>query len=145
MLIFTPPCRLYRTMKIEQLLQFFVNSNSVQSTVTNNKSVQQTVIDLVPIIPNPRITLIPYSNIQENLTINCYGTNDKNWNSDWHWKVMFNSYDKCGELYCWLLHLFVLLLFWWIHINSSVMVKYVINKLSDDIFHINPGIIHRSI
>ena len=75
-------------MKIEQLLQCSVNSNSVQSTITNNKSIQQTVIDLVP---NPRITLFPYSNIQENLTINLYGTNDKNWNSDLYWNVMFNS------------------------------------------------------
>jgi hypothetical protein len=49
---------------------------------------QQTVIDLVP---NPRITLFPYSNIQENLTINLYGANDKNWNSDLYWNVMFNS------------------------------------------------------
>ena len=30
------------------LLQFSVDSNSVQSTVTNNISIQQTVIDLVP-------------------------------------------------------------------------------------------------
>ena len=82
MLIFTASCRLLRTMKIEQLLQFFVYSNSVQSTVTNNKSIQQTIIDLVPMMPNPRITLFPYSNNQENLTINFYGTNDKNWNSD---------------------------------------------------------------
>jgi len=58
-----------------------VNSNSVQSTVTNNNSIMQTFIDLVPMMPNPRITLFPYSNIQENVTINFYGTNDKNWNS----------------------------------------------------------------
>ena len=70
------------TMKIEQLLQFSFNSNSVQSTVTNNKSIQQIVIDWVHMMPNPRITLFPYSNIQENLAIICYGTNDKNWNSD---------------------------------------------------------------
>ena len=44
MLIFTPSCRLFRTMKIEQLLQFSDNRNSVQSTVTNNKSIQQTVM-----------------------------------------------------------------------------------------------------
>ena len=69
MLILTVSCRLLRTMKIEQLLQFSVNSNSVYSTVTNNKSIQQTVIDLVPIMPNPRITIFPYSNMQENLTI----------------------------------------------------------------------------
>jgi hypothetical protein len=55
-----------------------------------------TIIDLVPMMPNPRITLLPYSNIQENLTINFYVTNDKNW------KVMFNSCNKYGELYCWL-------------------------------------------
>jgi hypothetical protein len=35
-----------------------------------NKSIQQTVIHLVPIMHNPRITLFPCSNIQENLTIN---------------------------------------------------------------------------
>ena len=69
-------------MKIEQLLKFSVNSNSVQSTVTNNKSIQQIVIDWVSMMPNPRITLFPYSNIQQNLTINFYGTNDKNGNSD---------------------------------------------------------------
>ena len=117
MLILTVSCRLLRTMKIEQLLQFSVNSNSVYSTVTNNKSIQQTVIDLVPIMPNPRITIFPYSNMQENLTINLYGTNDKNWNSDLYWNVMFNSCNKYGELYCWfLLTLFML---WWININSS--------------------------
>ena len=47
-----------------------ISDNSVQSTVTNNNSVQLTVIDLVPIIPNSRIALFPYSNIQGNLTIN---------------------------------------------------------------------------
>jgi hypothetical protein len=36
------------------------------------------------------------------LTINFYVTNDKNWNSDLYWKVMFNSCNKYGELYCWL-------------------------------------------
>ena len=81
-----------------------VSDNSVQSTVTNNNSVQQTVIDLVPIMPNTRIALFPYSYIQGNLTINFHGTNDKNWTSDLYWKVMFNSCDKYGELYCWLLH-----------------------------------------
>ena len=45
-----------------------VNTNSVQSMVTNNNSVQQTVIALVPIMPNSRIALFPYSNIQGNLT-----------------------------------------------------------------------------
>ena len=59
-----------------------VSDNSVQSTVTNNKYIQQTVIGLVPMMPNPRITLFSYSNIQEKLTIHFYGTNDKNWNSD---------------------------------------------------------------
>ena len=82
MSIFTPSCRLFRTMKIEQLLQFPDNSNSVQSTVTNNKSIQQTVMHLVPMKHNPRITLFPYSNIQENLTIIFFGSNEKNWNSD---------------------------------------------------------------
>jgi hypothetical protein len=47
-------------MKTEQLLQSSINSSSVQSTVTNNKTIQQTVIDLVPMMPNPRITLFPY-------------------------------------------------------------------------------------
>jgi hypothetical protein len=36
------------------------------------------------------------------LTINFYVTNDKNWNSDLYWQVMFNSCNKYGELYCWL-------------------------------------------
>ena len=68
MLIFTPSRRLMRTMKIKQL--FSVNNISVQSTVTNNKSIQQTVIALVLMMPKPKITLFPYSNIQENFTIN---------------------------------------------------------------------------
>ena len=55
-----------------------VSNNSVQSMVTNNHSVQQTDIDLVPVMPNSRMPLFPYSNIQVNLTINCYGTNDNN-------------------------------------------------------------------
>jgi hypothetical protein len=59
-----------------------VSDNSVQSTVTNNNSVQQTVIDLVPIMPNYRIALFPYSNIQGYLTINVYATDDKYWTSD---------------------------------------------------------------
>ncbi len=70
MLIFTPSRRLMRTMKIKQLLKFSVNNISVQSTVTNNKSIQQTVIALVLMMPKPKITLFPYSNIQENFTIN---------------------------------------------------------------------------
>jgi hypothetical protein len=37
---------------------------------------------LAPILPNSRITLFPYSNIQGNVTIIFYGTNDKNRNSD---------------------------------------------------------------
>ena len=41
----------------------------LQSTVTNNNSVQQTVIDLAPMMPNSRITLFLCSNIQGNLTI----------------------------------------------------------------------------
>ena len=56
MLIFSPSCRLFRTMKIEQLLQFSDNSSAVQSTVTNNKIIQQTVIHLFPMMHNPRIT-----------------------------------------------------------------------------------------
>jgi hypothetical protein len=48
-------------------------------------------------IHNPRITLFPYSNIQENFTINVYGPNGKNWNSDLYWKVMLNSCNKYGE------------------------------------------------
>jgi hypothetical protein len=55
-----------------------VSDNSVQSTVTNNNSVQQPVIDLVPLMPNPRIALFPYWNIKGNLTIKYYGTKDKN-------------------------------------------------------------------
>ena len=59
-----------------------VSINFVQSTVSNNNSVRQTVTDLALIMSNSRITLIPYSNIQINVTIHFYGTNDKNWNSD---------------------------------------------------------------
>ena len=60
----------------------FVSNNSVQSTVTNNNAIKQIVIDLAPILPNSRRTLFPCSNIQGNVTIIFYGTNDKNWNSD---------------------------------------------------------------
>jgi hypothetical protein len=81
-----------------------VSDNSVQSMFTNNNSVQQTVIDLAPIMPNSRIALLPCSNIQRNMTINFHVTNDKNWTSDLYWKVMFNSCDKHGKLYCWPLH-----------------------------------------
>ena len=91
------------------------NNNSVQSTVTNNDSVvqsmvtnnnpvQQTFIYLAPIMFNSRITLFTCSNIQGNVTINLYGTYDKNLNSYLYRKVMFNNCDKYGELYCWLLH-----------------------------------------
>ena len=52
-----------------------ISNNSVQSMVANNNSIKQTVIDLAPILPNSRITLFPYSNIQGNVTINFYGTN----------------------------------------------------------------------
>ena len=86
-----------------------VRDNTVQSMVTNNNSLQQIVIDLVPIKPNSRIALFPYSNIQGNVTIIFYYTNDKNWTSD---------------LYCWLLHLSILLLFWWININSSFIFMW---------------------
>jgi hypothetical protein len=61
MLIFTPSYRLFRTMKIEQLLQFSDNSNSVQSMVTNNKTIQQTVIHLIPMISMNQIR-IPFWN-----------------------------------------------------------------------------------
>jgi hypothetical protein len=54
---------------------------TLQSTVTNKNSVQPTVINLIPIMPNSKIVIFPYSNIQGNLTINLYGTNDKNWTS----------------------------------------------------------------
>jgi hypothetical protein len=43
-------------MKIEQLLQFS-SMITVQSTVTNNNAIKQTVIDLAPILLNSRITL----------------------------------------------------------------------------------------
>ena len=60
----------------------FISNNSVQSTVTNNNSNKQTVIVLAPILPNSKITQFPYSNIQGNVTIIFYDTNDKNWKSD---------------------------------------------------------------
>ena len=47
----------------------FVSNNSVQSTVTNNNAIKQIVIDLASILPNSRIKLFPYSNIQGNVTI----------------------------------------------------------------------------
>ena len=47
----------------------FVGNNSVQSTVVNNNSIKQNVIYLAPILPNSRITLFPYSNIQGNVTV----------------------------------------------------------------------------
>ena len=67
MLIFTASCRLLRTMKMEQLLRLSVNSNSVQSTIANNKYIQQTVIDLVPMMTNPRIALL----VKDQLSPNC--------------------------------------------------------------------------
>ena len=60
----------------------FISNNSVQSKVTNNNSNKQTVIVLSPILPNSKITQFPYSNIQGNVTITFYDTNDKNWKSD---------------------------------------------------------------
>jgi hypothetical protein len=56
-----------------------ISNNSVHSTVTNNNSVQQTVIDLVPMMPNSRITLFTYYNFQGNITINFDGTNVRYW------------------------------------------------------------------
>ena len=47
----------------------FFSSNSVQSTVTNNNTIKQTVIDLALILPNSRITLFPFSNTQGNVTV----------------------------------------------------------------------------
>jgi len=70
----------YWKLKIEQSLQF-LSVITLQSTITNKNSVQPTVINLIPIMPNSKITIFPYSNIQGNLTINFYGTNDKNWTS----------------------------------------------------------------
>jgi hypothetical protein len=76
--------------------------DSVQSTVTNNNFVQQTVINLAPMMPNSRIFLmIKYPEKSDN---RIFGINDQNWNSGVYWKVMLNSFDKYGELYCWLLH-----------------------------------------
>ena len=80
------------------------NWNIVKSGVKHhnpNTPIQQTVIYLVPMMPDPRITLFPYSNTQDNLTIICYATNVKNWNSDLYWKVVSNNCNKYGELYCW--------------------------------------------
>jgi len=50
----------------------FISNNSVQSTVTKDNAIKQTVIDLAPILPNSRITLFSYSNIQGNVTKNFY-------------------------------------------------------------------------
>jgi hypothetical protein len=125
-----------------------VSDNSVQSTVTNNNSAQQTVIYLDPIMPSSRIALFSYSNIQGNLTIFFYGTNEKNWTSDLYWKVMFNSCDKYGELYCWLLHViyFVFILmtkhkFFIYSLFISVMAKIRDKQIITWPFHIGTGII----
>jgi len=71
-----------------------VRNNSVQSTVTNTNSNKQTVIVLAPILPNSKITQFPYSNIQGNVTIIFYDTNDKNWNSYWNYIVDFYTLFK---------------------------------------------------
>ena len=81
----------------------FVSNNSVQSTVTNNNSNKQTAIVLALIFPNFRITLFPCSNIQGNVTI-IFMTQMIRIGSLIYWKVMFNTCDKYGELFCWFLH-----------------------------------------
>ena len=77
MLIFTPSCRLFRTIKIEQLLQFpsIITLFSQRLLIINLFSKALSL--LIPTIPNSRIALFPYSNIQENVVIICCGTNDK--------------------------------------------------------------------
>ena len=49
-------------------------NRTVTSISVNSNSVQQNVINLVPIMFNSRIALFPYSNIQGNVTINFCGT-----------------------------------------------------------------------
>jgi hypothetical protein len=53
--------------------------DSVQSTVTNNNSVQQTVINLAPMMPNSRIFLM--TKYPGNSNNRNFGINDQNWNS----------------------------------------------------------------
>jgi hypothetical protein len=53
--------------------------DSVQSTVTNNNSVQQTVINLAPMMPNSRIFLM--TKYPGNSNNRIFGINDQNWNS----------------------------------------------------------------
>jgi hypothetical protein len=43
------------------------------------------------------ISILKYPGKSKN---NFFGTNDKNWTSDLYCKMMFNSCDKYGELYC---------------------------------------------
>ena len=62
--------------------------DSVQTTVTNNNSVHQTVINLAPMMPNSRIFLmIKYPGKSDN---RIFGINDQNWNSGVYWKVMLH-------------------------------------------------------
>ena len=80
-----------------------VSDNSVQSTINNNNAVQQTVIDLVPIMSNSRIALFPYSNIQGNLTMaQMIRIRPLIYSEKWY--LIGNSCDKYGEFYCRLLH-----------------------------------------
>jgi hypothetical protein len=50
----------------------------------------------------PQNNTIPILKYPGKFDNNFFDTNDKNWNSDLYWKVMFNSCNKYGELYCWL-------------------------------------------
>jgi hypothetical protein len=50
-------------------------NRTVTPIAASDNSVQSMIL-------NPRITVFPYSNIQENLTIFVYGRNEKNWYFD---------------------------------------------------------------
>jgi len=78
----------------------FVSNNSVQSTVTNNNSIKQTVIDLAPNLSNSRITLFPYSNIQGNVTIFFIAQMIRIRMLVNIEQVLFNTCYKYSELFC---------------------------------------------
>jgi hypothetical protein len=98
----------------------FDNSSAVQSTVTNNKTIQQTVIHLVPMMHNPRITFChtqifrkiwQYISMAQMIRIGTLIYIEK-----WCLIAVINMVNYIVGF---LLTLFSLLLLWWININSS--------------------------
>ena len=84
--------RLLRTMKVEQLLQF----PSVITLCSQWLLIITLFSKLLCIwLQNNTIPNIKYPRKSDNIIL---GINDKNWNSNLYWKVMFNSCDKYGKL-----------------------------------------------